>query len=644
MAGPNLSGSPKTVISITDLSIIVANILKGYIVFQAPTKRGEPGKLYGPFGSWSEARRELGGLKDDDDQMEIVKRALEGGAIAFIIPAFHYTDIDDLSTADGDKSTATLPTNNETLAVVNGEITDAGDTDDTVTIRVDEGSGMAAIGTHAKLAGQTATEVAISLVADINSKTKNNGGYTAVHISGANFRVIAPVGSGATANAYNAEKVVTGTLTSTIDADFAGGVDATNTADFESIAVGQYAGTTIEAKDASDGDANNCDIIITLNDSDISQTIRNFDRSPDAAAIAAFNAKANQIVLTGVTGTIQNGTATMTGGTKDSTAITDADYKGSDAAKNGWHTMDEEDRAMRVFATRSSPTYDADLDNYCAARKDMRAALTYELDIDRADLVDRRNGTGSYSHSKIDSYWSRYILAGVEIPKSDDPDAVKNILAMGDAAALRSITDRNFGEWFSDAGNTRGVLKGNVNGPLINLGGSGNATKFDEVYEIGLNAIIKTKGITKLWGNRNNLVNTGKIMSKDNVADMVIFTSRVVKDVAEAIHFEPNDPISWNLLYRSIRPFIVNTLVAGRAIVADQKDQRKGEDKTWFWFGDQFAADSTQATFNTQADINSGKYRARFVFVPITANEYIGIDLAPTDSITLASIVENPQL
>ena len=112
-----LSGAPGVKLSVTDLSIIIANSLKGINCVQLVTKRGEPGKQY-LIGNWNEFKRKLGGLITGVDDPLIAKAALDGGAVLRVTRAFHYTDIDDLDTVDGNKASGSIAgTVTETLAV-----------------------------------------------------------------------------------------------------------------------------------------------------------------------------------------------------------------------------------------------------------------------------------------------------------------------------------------------------------------------------------------------------------------------------------------------------------------------------------------------------------------------------------------------
>jgi len=227
--------------------------------------------------------------------------------------------------------------------------------------------------------------------------------------------------------------------------------------------------------------------------------------------------------------------------------------------------------------------------------------------------------------------------SGVEITDKNDAEITDRVISgIGDVMGKISTSDNANGEWFSAAGPKRGKLVG-INKVELNLGSPGFAAQADVIYEKGVNTIIEDAGRIMYWGNRTMQIDKTKLLSKANISDLVIFISRTVRGIAKEIMFDPNDPISWNLLYRSVRPFII-TLVDGRAIRGDNSTT-KGEGKLWHWFGDQFAsADLSDLQFNDKVEIDAGKYRARFAFVPIAAIEYIAIDIAPTDTITIKNV------
>lgn len=641
MSRQNLAGAPGVTTTITDLSEILANTLKGIVCVSGVTSRGEAGKEY-LCGNWGDYKRQLGGYVEGDDFALYCKRALDSGAKLRVAPVFHFTDIDDLSTIAGTKATAKLVTTAEVLAGVLGSITAMGTAGDEVTVQVDTGGGFASIGTYTKQSGDTEAVTATKLVQNINDTAQTNGGWTAEIVAGADFKVLAPVNSGATANTYNAQVNVTGTLTATIANTFSGGVDA-QSVDFETLSPTEgYNGSTIEVVDAASGDPTKCDLVISLLGSSVSQQVRGVSRTLTAGEVENINKKLYQLKLTSFTGTIVNTSATFSGGQRTLSDITNVDWKGSTETSTGWHAFDSVTDSMRAAILYDpSPERDADLEAYCRNRGDMVAHIPLPINLSIQEMNDYRDGTGAYSHSPLNSYFARYIVSDLILSDEADPEIKSTMYGAADVIALQARKDDRYGEWFSAAGYNRGVIRAKTNGVPTNLASKGNKTQFDVLYEKGVNAIVVNDKQPMYWGNRTTLLDKTSLLSKENVADLCIFIARVLSEIAKSFVFDPNDPQMWRKLYLKVRPFIVGTLVGNRAIQSNSSESG-GEGELWFWFGDQQADSIKDVTFNDEAEINAGKYRARFLFVPIAATEYIAIDVAPTDSVTLTNIVQNP--
>ncbi len=637
----NLSGTPGVRTTITDLSVIVANSLKGIICVQGPTKRGEEGKEV-LITSWTEFRREFGSLTDEDKFPLYCKHALDNGAKLRVTRAHHYTDIDDLSTVDGTKATGTKDVISvaETLATTTYTVTLAGGDGDTVTLRVDEGSGPVIIATTTKVTGDTVDTLASKLVINCLTTTGTHGYTAAVGGSTDEIDVTAPVGSGIGANSYTPDVIVTGTLTATAGT-FTGGVDqviaSSVTIDAKGVGAG-YDDTQIVITASSSNESDKIDIEVILPDSDISFVVSNVVNNPNTTQLADINAKLQGVEITNVTTEIAPGTVILTGGDQVLASIIVTDYTGSATAKNGWHSFDEVVDSMRIMNfNKADADADIGLVAYVVARKDMRAVTRTPLGLTAPGIDDYRNGEGVYSHTAIDSLYADLWYTDVEITDPSDVD-IKNlkISAIGHYAGARARTD-NLGEWFAASGSQNGRITG-VNKVGINFISPGNKGQYDSLYEQGVNAIVNHPqfGIAS-WGNRSLLKNKTKLTSKQNIADLVVFISRTIKAIAEEFTFIPNDFTMFNQLYRTVLPFIKNTLVDGRAIQGDTSI-KKGEGIWWHWMGDQFAKTPNDLTFNTPEDIDAGKYKVRFAFKPIAANEYIVIDIAPADSATILDV------
>lgn len=646
MAGVNLSGTPGVTTSVTPLGGIIANINKGIICVQGITKRGKPGYNY-LIGSEQEFRRKLGDIHASDDFAAMCIMALQRGVKLRIARAFDYTNVADLTTITGVKATGTLAnlavtgvqaSANFTLATWTG----TGSIMNIVAPNL-AGSGTVVLANYNGTAAQTTTAAVTAIAAAINTGTVTHQ-YTATGV-GAILTIIKPLALGAGGNSGMIDVTITLGSMTLASLKFTGGVTAyaalTSTWTAEAVGDG-YNGTKITITPSTNGVADNVDIKIELPDSDLAQEIKGVKRTQTAQYIASLNNQMEGVAVSGlVTNILPIGVITLASGTQDTSLIGDADFKGSVVSKSGWYAFDNVTDSMRIWnIARPTHTANRDLVAYCEQRKDMRCRVYVPKGLTVQGVDDFRNGNGAYSHSPIDSWYGSMWFAEVNI---NNPlnlnDTQYSVLAGALQAANRTNADTTKGEWYSDSGNDFGKIFG-VNDLRLNLGSPGNKLLYDNIYENGVNAIINDDALKVVsWGNRTMLLDRTSLLSKDNIADLVVFISREISRIAKLMNFKPNDIPMFNEFYRKVRPFIVNTLVAGRAIEGDSTAQR-GEGKWWHWLGDQNARDLNELKINNKNDVDAGKYRVRFAFKPIAANEYIGLDLAPTDSVTILNVAQ----
>lgn len=639
----NLSGTPGVKTSVTNLSIITANVEKGIICVLAATKRGLPGKFY-KVGNWIQHKRKLGGLIEGNDDALINKLALEYGAVLYVGRLFHLTDPDDVGTITGTKATATIDEDvAEVLAVGSIDITGG-----TVSAGVNQLSAITVDGVDI-LGGAidfntdnatTAADAAAAITANTSSPN-----YTATS-SGDTINIEAVAGSGDSPNGFVVAGSGAGDVTVGNPVAMAGGVtQVQNEIIMEAEAVGDgYNGTVIVISEAASNKAGYVDITVTLPDSDTTAAIADVLASDvSQAAIDKVNAKLlgvdAGVQVDSVTGSWNVGEMTLAGGVQDLSELVDADYIGSQISQTGLHVFDSVTDSMRIVNTnRAVPEVDLAFADYAAQRKDMRAAVRSALGLGVTGIHDYRLGTGVYSHSPIDSFYCDFWYSDCEITDPSDSD-IKNkaITALAFKMASRSRKDREAGEWFSDSGNQSGIGSfSRINRIPINFLSPAFESDYDTLYEDGINAIVNDNGYIAPFGNRSCLRDKTSLLSKMNIADLVVYISRSLKQIASIKNFDQNDLEMFKDLYRRVRPFIVD-LVTNRAIWGTD-DGLRGEGEWWYWFGDQEATSLNDLSFNTEDDISAGKYRCRFAFAPKAANEYIAIDIAPADIATIQNV------
>jgi len=639
----NLSGTPGVVTTVTNLSIITANQEKGIICVLAATKRGLPGVFY-KAGNRIQFARKLGGIIQDNDDALLCKLALEAGAVLYVGRLFHLTDIDDIGTISGTKASATVAQSVlEVLATGSIDITggSAGAGNEVQTITVNGVDVLGGAVSWATSNEATATAVAAAITANTSAPDYN---ATAV---GASVIISGVAGSGSTPNGFLIAGTVGGDVTVGNSVAMSGGIDAgSSNIVFNAEAVGAgYNDAVITIAAAASNKSGYVDITVELPDSDQVATVRDIlSTSIDQIAIDAINGKLRGadagVQVVSISNVIPVGTANLSGGVQDLSELVTADYAGSQISGVGVHVFDNVQDSMRlVNLNRAVPEVDAAFASYVDGRKDMRAVVRSPLGLGVTGVGDYRNGTGAYSHSPIDSMYVDFWYTDCEISDPDDSTVKdKAVTALPYKIASRSQKDRVNGEWFSDSGAQSGIGSfQKINRLPLNFLSPAYKSDYDTLYEQGVNAIVE-HAMFKIvpWGNRSTLLDKTSLLSKSNIADLVVYISRSLKSIVAVQSFKPNDIIMFQELYRRVRPFIVS-LVDNRAIEGEAGGLR-GEGKWWHWFGDQEAQSLDDLSFNTRADVDAGKYRARFAFKPIAANEYIAIDIAPADSATILNV------
>lgn len=410
----------------------------------------------------------------------------------------------------------------------------------------------------------------------------------------------------------------------------------------DEVGVG-YNGTTITIVAASSGNAAKKDITIKMKDSDVSIQLKEVDRVMNAAAIADFNlaliGAGAQVTLVSIATQIENGVGTLAGGVQDNTVIVAADYTGNASQGNGWFAADKVTNSMRIANLGNVGDEDTDegLRNYVGLRKDMRYYIGTPLGVNDVGMLAYRNGTSPYSNVAANDWLGSLVAADVNITDYTNKNLTFDIPGVVDVFGRRLLTDaksslKDGGQWRSHAGEKNGRVASPNNGVPYNFASTALAANYDAIYPKGVNAIIEDADFgTIYWGNKSLFQDQNSLLNKENVGDGIVYMIRTLKRFVRAEMFDPTDVTMWREMYKNVNPSL-QSFERDRVI-------RPGENKNWFWQGDQDVDKSEDAVFNTQADITAGKYRVRFIFIPIGATEFIGIEMVPTDSNSVQFVV-----
>ena len=398
-----------------------------------------------------------------------------------------------------------------------------------------------------------------------------------------------------------------------------------------------YDGIIITVSNASNNNVSFCNISVSIPEIDNPQVLTNISRTPDANALTRINQRLSNVEITNIDTNIPNGTATLQGGVQDISLISSTDINGTLTGKTGWYSFSDVVDAFRIAnIDRPDPVVDIGLAQFAQSRFNAGQPMAFHIGtpqgLNDQGFLDYRNGSGTFSHTPVDNYLGRIVAGQMNAIDPQDNDA--DFLLSGVAASLppQSIKDGESGAWFSAARET-------VNRPAIanrgvefNIGSPDLVSQYDTVSNAGINAIIKNERDQVVYeGNESLLRDNSSLLRQENISDLLIFIVRNLRPIAKRFLFQPNVPATWLRFYNAARIFITQNLTQNSAI-------EPIENQDWFWQGDQFVGSTADVQINNENDLRQGIYRARFLFIPISAIKFIGIDatLVNRNSISFA--------
>lgn len=629
------TGSPKTEVKIVDYSQIASSEKLGKICIPIVCGKGEPGKVY-DINSTKDRRRYLGNEVAGYRDIYELDRALGEGRSFYATRIHHYSDVAAGTLASGVKASNEIGTEVTTILCVadvadnlNGKYFLIWSANNAIKYKVWYKTGAAlsepvvadSVGAQVTVAtGATAAQVATATALVLDA--------LAAFAAPAPGAATITVTNSAQGKSTNATANTSGfTLTTTV----------TNSLLCVAKGVGpDYDGIIITSVAAASGLANKFDITVTLpgGDSDLSKTF--YDVAYQVAGVDLDKLNASSVhVDFSLVGQIVAGTTTLQDGTYLTGSIVDADVIGHGTPKSGFYAFDSTKDAVRmcVFGY-ASPTIDVALAAYCVARGDMRFHLATPLAADADDIVDYRMGSGAYSHVAVDTYYGSMWTGGL---RTSDPVTGLQVThrGMGNVVAAYGKKDEIGKPNLSPSQPQFGSINDSyVLGVALDFGPGSMVEDYGKIYNKGVNAVIVAgDGYPKLHGNRS-LQKANTLLQKENNAEYIVSLQRRIKKIIDVVQFQPNDPIMWRELYNAIKPLLKS----------DEKDRaiEPGEDSGWKYIGDQFANSASEAVFNDADDIQNGIYKFRILVKPISAVEYIGLEIGVVNSKVNFEIVQLP--
>lgn len=376
---------------------------------------------------------------------------------------------------------------------------------------------------------------------------------------------------------------------------------------------------------ASSGNIDMFDATVTVEGHpSLAVTVTELNDTITAADITKFTQQTSHLVKvldwTGTMNTISK-VLLLTG--LDTGTVSTLSYMGDETAGTGIRVFDGDVDFIRIAAPMvADPQLDQALVDYAVMRGDCRAWTRTPMYVGGRVAVDYRKGTGIYTHSPIDTWRASMVYGDLLVSIQNPADLSKfidtEIHALTGVLANACVKDTDTFNWFTTAGSERGVI-GNNNGVRYNLGTAARATEFDIVDKAGINAVIKDKDFgTVYWGN-GTLQAEKTLLSNENIAELLIYFSRVINPIAKSKLFNPNDPATWIQIYQRVD-----------AIGQFVKESRGVYD--YDYQGDQFVTDITKVLVNTPAGLDAGLYEFHFFIKPTPAMKYVGIKTIVSNS------------
>ena len=240
------------------------------------------------------------------------------------------------------------------------------------------------------------------------------------------------------------------------------------------------------------------------------------------------------------------------------------------------------------------------------------------------DMISQREGTDSFSHNPIDSFYAEYIAGQIKVRSIQDNTRIITLNGMSEVMAAIARKDVE-GVWLSAASARFGKFASDVL----------DARKFtndelDLLSDAGINFISRISGQgIKLNGNNSLYRDRTKSVSKRSVADLILYMLRWTKELGNNFLHEPTDLKMFKDMYRAALPTLTD-LIARRAI-----------DSNFLWVGDQDAQSRTddKLQINTVANLNLGIYNVQVYITPIGSAEQIKIETVSTQGVNAATNV-----
>lgn len=597
-----MSGAAKVNFQVTNLTTTVGESLQGINFVQGRSIRGPFAQPDEVINSWPQFVAKYGGLMADSDAPLICKTILEKGASIRFSRVGHYEDITDKSSLDAKVAVSQnidILTFDEPFVIGNEiEIEVNGDLVDTVNFSL-------------------SNENTLKLIANSIAKSNRVASSTLTKDYSGNYRIIV-THKGETRNSI--ETLVTG-----------GATQPTQSLEEDVFPITDRDGNNLFnlTPKYPGADYNNFDAVITtgsnnqegyfnltlthrieknIQESYINLTLRDSKDFMKTMSQSKYFDVSLEDRGTNTSFTPIPVIFSFEGGT-DGELPENRDYIGDSNSRTGFFAFDEYDDSYQLT---SLDNLDDVVTIAGSAYAKNRGDLVYFAFLpfySKTNLLDIRQKLGDNKY--------QYIFGGFN--KMVDPitSQVREINPVGDIFALIAESDKNYGEWYSFAGPTRGLISGSL-GVNPNFGAPASYKDLDELANRQINMVVNKSGSVKLWGSF-----TGQYSNDQekfiNILRLLMFLRKSLRPTLESFLEEPNDFPTWKRIYLTVKPFM-DSLRTKRAVY------------DYEWQGDQFETSMNNLKINNATDVGNGKYKVNLMIKTIAPIQEINVNiiLAPT--------------
>ena len=513
--------------------------------------------------SWEQFVRRFGSYIQDG-YLAYAARAFfdNGGQVLYVNRVAHYEDPADRASLAAEKSSVSLKNRRAVAATL---ATGTQGTDKiTWTTRAPGASGDSISVALVKSGDDTTLSVEVvdqTITVHLATNATGDATSTASQVVAA---VVAHPEASALIQATSADSGVVAAVAAT---HLAGGQDPQDTLKVSAVDEGKWGDAlSVQIQDGTQDAANEFDLAIRLKGETV-EVFRNLslDESKPNHIEVVINERSEWITVDDPSPTANSaqdrpavGTFALAGGDDGITGLTDADYTGDVSRHTGFYALDEIDalNLLLVPGVTTAPVIAGGV-AYAESRKDLLFIAEPPIHLEPLEVIDFREGQGTYTHAAFNSSYAALYYPWIEI---SDPLTGKSKLVppTGAVAGCIARSDQKTDVWYAPAGIDRGRIFN-----VLSIACKTSRGERDALYSEGVNVIASfpDTGIN-IWGQKT-LQSQSSALDRINVRRLMMYVEEAISQSARFVVFEPNNSQTWRALVRLITPFLQNIKTKG---------------------------------------------------------------------------------